>query len=157
MGRRRRTGMNTVPTSSSAAAPPTAIRVRYCPSGAKSSDTVPPAPSGTSQACCQPSTRTRCSSRPPIEATQPSLAFSGTDSTDSGPPVTRISRFETSQRVTVCPRTSGAGVSDVDSRRRSCTTKASDGSVASSWSPCLRSTPPSRSSQVVKSSGRCAR
>jgi hypothetical protein len=61
IGRRLRTGISTEPTSTSAATPPTPIRVRYCPSGAKSSSTVPPLPAGMSHACCQPSVRTRCS------------------------------------------------------------------------------------------------
>jgi len=61
IGRRLRTGISTEPTSASAVSPPMPIRDRYWLSGVKSSSTVPPLPAGTSHACCQPSTRTRCS------------------------------------------------------------------------------------------------
>ena len=105
---RRRIGTNSEPASANAVRPPISSPVRYWPSGAKSSSTVPPRPAGTSHACCQPSTRTRSSVRPSMVATQPSFAFSGTDSTASPPPPTRTDRCVVSQPVTENSRPAGS-------------------------------------------------
>src|SRR5213082_2972808 len=98
------------------------------------------------QACCQPSTLVFTNGWPSSSATQPALAFSGTDNTDSSPGATDTVREVGSQVLTSTARW-GAGWVAAESGfgQESCNTKESERSVRSSWPPAPSSMPPSES------------